>query len=619
MSVPAWISLAIVVGIVVALMRRRAPPSDVLFLSGLAIATLAGAVDFETALKGFANPAVITVGALFVVAAGLKSTGGLDFLSTKLLGKARDERSAIRRLALPIVGFSAFLNNTPIVAMLVPITVNWCRRARVSPSKMLIPISYLTVLGGMCTLIGTSTNLVVNGLLIQEHQRVVVRNGHSQPAYDEATRRALRPMHLFEVGYVGLPVALVGCAYFLLWGWRRLPNRTELVEKLGEERREYLVEILVQPECRLVGQTVEQAGLRNLPGLFLIEIDREGETITPVTPEDVIHAHDRLIFTGIVSTIVDLERIPGLVPAADMTYEFHPRQRQRRHLTEAVLSGSSPLIGTTVKKARFRQLYNAAVVAVHRNGHRLTNKIGDIVLEPGDTLLLQTRTEFSDAFRNSPDFALVASLQGSQVGRTDRAWLAAGLLLLLVIALSVAPLFKAEAGISALAAIGAAVLMVVSRCLSPSEARSALDLQVLVTIAASFGIGAALTKSGAAREVSDFVVGLVGTDHKFLLLCLFYFLAVAFTEVLSNNAVAALMFPLAVAVAQSADCNPRTFIMALTIGASAGFMTPIGYQTNLMVMGPGGYEPLDYFKAGWPLTLLVAVVTLGLAPIFWPL
>jgi di/tricarboxylate transporter len=619
MTAEAWISLGVTLGIFVALQRVRGIPPDLLFLFGLLAVTAAGVITPEEALRGFANPVVITIGALFVVAAGLKSTGALDMIGQRVLGSARDERGALARMTAPIVGMSAFLNNTPIVAMMVPIVIDWCRRRGLSPSRLLIPISYLAIIGGTCTLIGTSTNLLLNGMLAAEYQkRAEHARADSADAQQQALRHALRPMHLFEIGYVGIPSAVAGSLVLVCFAYRLLPRRLELVEQLGEQRREYLVEMLVAPECRLIGQTVEGAGLRHLPGLFLIEIDRDGDIITPVAPEDVIHAGDRLVFTGVVSTIADLEKIPGLVPAADMTYEVHPRQRQGRRLTEVVLSDSSPLCGKTVREARFRQLYNAAVVAVHRNGKRLPSKIGDIRLQPGDTLLLQTRSGFADAFRNSPDFYLVADVAGYAAVRLDRAYLALALLALLVVLFTICTLTDnaAWAGISAIAVAG---LLIATRCISMNEARDAVDLQVLLTIGASLGLGLAIDRSGAAGYLARSLVDAVGQGHPWLLLAVVFVVTSALTELITNNAVAALMFPIGLAVATEGGYSPRPFVMAIAMAASASFMTPIGYQTNLMVMGPGGYQPRDYLRAGAPMELTVMVTSLLLIPIFWPL
>ncbi len=601
MSISAWISILVTLAVFVGMQWRRGAPPDLLFLGGLVLVTALGVIPPGDALAGFANPAVLTIGALFVVAAGLRSTGVLDWFGNLLLGTARTAASGLVRLAFIVVGISAFINNTPVVAMFVPVVLDWCRKRGISPSRLLIPLSYLAIMGGTCTLIGTSTNIVVNGLLRE---------------------KGLEGMTLFEIGRVGLPCAIVGSLYLFFFAHRLLPDRTELIESLGGQRREYLVEMLVRPDCRLIGKTVEEAGLRHLRGLFLIEIDRSDEVVTPVAPEDVIHSGDRLVFTGVVSTIVDLVKIPGLVPAAEMRYKLHAGGQPSRHLSEAVISRSSPLIGATVREANFRRLYNAAVVAVHRNGARLPSKIGDIQLQAGDTLLLQTRAEFAGRFRNSRDFYLVAGVEGSQPRRHDRAWTAIGLLGVLVLWLSATTWFGRGGlwpGLAepAVAAIAVAGLMVVRRCLSSSEARSAIDLQVLVTIGAALGLGLSLEKSGAAEALARSLVSSVGKNPQ-VLLAVMYLMALVFTELITNVAVAAMLFPFAVATASVCQCSPRPFVMAIALAASLSFLTPIGYQTNLMVMGPGGYRPRDYLRVGWPLALVIAVMAIVLIPQVWP-
>jgi len=624
-----WIAVSVTLLIFAALQFRRGAPVDLLFLGGLVVVTITGVITPKEAFAGFSSTAVLTIGALLIVAAGLRSAGVLDWIGHQLLGNVHSERGALQRLALTLVASSAFLLNTALVAMMAPVVVDWCRRRSISPSRLLMPVSYLTILGGVCTLIGTSTTLVVNDQLVTAHEERTLefKEQESKPASDPEQLKQLerfandvRPMKLFELGAVGLPCALVGVVFLLLIGPRLLPNRTDMIEQLGEQRREYLAEMLVTPDCQLIGKTVEQAGLRHLPGLFLIEIDRDGDVITPVTPEDVIHSKDRLVFTGVVSTIVDLEKIPGLIPAADMTYEFHPKKRQQRHLTEVVLSRTSPLIGITVREADFRKRYNAAVVAVHRNGVRLTNKIGNISLEPGDTLLLQTRNEFVLSYRNSRDFYLVSSVEGSEPRRYDKAKLAAMLVGILIMWLVLMSIVNGNYGGLAsppVAAIAVAALMIVTGCLRSSDARNAIDLQMLVTIAAAIGLGSALGKSGAAKQIADFLLASVG-DNPYLLLVVVYVVTLLFTEMITNNAVAAMLFPLAVAVADSGSYSPRPFIIAITLAASLSFITPIGYQTNLMVMGPGGYRPRDYMKCGLPLATILAVVALLLIPRIWP-
>jgi di/tricarboxylate transporter len=627
-----WIALAMAAFVFAALQLRRRAPIDWLFLCALVVVTITGVIDAKEAMAGFANPAVLTIAGLLAVTAGLRGTGAIDWMGHRLLGSSRTEASALRRLSVTLVAASAFILNVALVAMAMPVVVDWCRRRHISPSRLLIPVSYLAILGGVCTLIGTSTTLVVNGMLKSEYQHRAEMAQHyaaANPGEDQQIARmerfadGVRPMGLFEIGYVGFPCALVGIGVLILVGRRLLPNRTDMLEKLDEQRREYLAEILVQPECRLIGRTVEQAGLRHLPGLFLIEIDRNGQIITPVSPEDLIRAGDRLVFSGVVSTIVDLQRIPGLVPAADSTYEVEPAARQQRHLTEVVLSRTSPLIGTTVKEANFRRRYDAAVVAVHRNGVRVTNKIGNIELEVGDTLLLQTRGHFVRTYRNSRDFYLVSSVEGAEVGRHDRALVAGGLMLLLVVWLSMTSWLEAgnlwsSVASPAVAALAVVALMILTRCMRVSEARQAIDLQVIVTIAAAIGLGLALTKSGAAKMVADALVQAVG-DHPYLLLIMLYLLTMVFTEIISNVAVATMLFSFAVAVAASGGYNPRPFVMAVALAASLSFLTPVGYHTNLLVMGPGGYQPRDYLRVGLPMAVAVAAAALLLIPQVWPL
>ncbi len=631
------IAVGVTLSIFVILQVRRRTSLDFLFLSGLMIVTLAGVITPQEAFSGFSERAVLTLAALLAIAAALRSCGVLDWVGQMLLGRVTTASGGRTRLALTLVAGSAFVLNTALVAMFAPVVVDWCRKRGISPSRMLIPVSYFAILGGVCTLIGTSTTLVVNARIHSKQEELtreiqeIEATLKQAPGEQEKTelegqlkqRRQLKhhvqSLGLFEIGAAGLPCAIVGTLYLLIYGYRLLPDRVDMIEQLGDERRDYLIEMMVQSDCKLIGKTVEEAGLRQLPGLFLIEIDRDGDFITPVSPTDSIHENDRLVFTGVVETIVDLEKIQGLIPAADLSYEFHPKSRVRRHLTEAVVSSSSPLIGTTVKKANFRKRYNAAVIAVHRNGHRLERKIGDIVLETGDTLLLQTRSEFVSANRNNRDFYLVSDVQGSQPRRHDRTKLAGAIFVGLIVWLIVAsfPAFR-DVSLAApeVAAFTGVVLLVLTSCLRVSEARNSIDLQLLVTIAAALGLGTALDRSGAASLIAVTIIEAVG-NHPYVLLIVIYLLSMLMTELITNNAVAALMFPLAFNLAAEAGYNPRPFIIAIALAASLSFITPIGYQTNLMVMGPGGYRSSDFFKCGVPLSILVAITSIIVIPWVW--
>ena len=609
MSLEAWFTLAVTASVLVALVWNVAPP-DVIFVGAAAVLALAGVITPAESLEGFSNPGMLTVAALFVVAAGLRETGALDYLGQRVLGTVRTEKAILRRLAAMVLPMSALLNNTPIVAMLMPMVIEWCRRNRISPSRLLIPLSFLTILGGTCTLIGTSTNLVVHGLMVRTYEET--RPSADAPAKEIRFHEELRGLGLFELSLVGVPYAAIGFAYLYWFGRRVLPDRKELLEQLGESRREYLVEMQVEPGCRLIGQSVEDAGLRHLPGLFLIEIDRRGQIITPVSPEETLQAGDQLVFTGVVSSIVELERIPGLTPAADPDYAASPRRQRNRQLCEAVVSESSPLIGKTVREAEFRATYNAAVLAVHRHGSRVTNKIGDIELRPGDTLLLQTRPHFTRAYRNNPDFYLVSDVEDWRPLRRDRAGFALAALTMLIVLMTTG---WVEITIAAFLAASA---MIGTGCLSSGDARRSIDWQVLITIAASFAVGTALERSGAAQTITQGIVGWIRPLGPLAALAVFYWVASGLTEVITNNAAAVLLFPFCVETAKQFDASPRPFLIALVLAASASFMTPIGYQTNMMVYGPGGYRFSDFIRIGSPLNTILWLVAVVLVPIFWP-
>ncbi|APW61429.1 SLC13 family permease [Paludisphaera borealis] len=583
------VTLAVLAALLYGLMRDL--PTDVMFISAVVLLASFGVINPEEAFGGFGNAGMLTVAAMFVVAAALRETGVMEFLGDRFLGHVETESKALLTMAVVLIPSAMVLNNTPKVALLVPVLIAWCRKRRISPSRLLMPLSFLSILGGTCSLIGTSTNLVVQGLLIKS---------------------GLRPMSMFEIAWVGLPCAVLGAVYLLTIGRRLLPDRKDLIEQLEESRREYLVEMLVQPGCRLVDKSIGAAGLRHLPGLFLIEIDRDGEVIGPVEPEMTIRANDRLVFTGIVGTIIDLEKIPGLVPAADARYEVSPVKQRGRMLCETVISPSSPLVGQTVREADFRALYDAAVVAVHRNGARLTNKVGDIELHAGDTLLLQVGADFARAYRNSPDFYLVSDVEDSRPVRYDRAWPAA---IVFVAMISAFVSGKADIMLTAFLAAGA---MLACRCISPADARKSIDWPVLLAIGASFGVGRALEVSGVAKLFAHQLVLLTQPLGPTATLAGIYFCTMVLNELISNNAAAALAFPFCLESARLMDVNERPFVMAVTLAASYAFASPIGYQTHMMVFGPGGYRFADFVRVGVPLNLLMMVAAVILIPMIWP-
>ena len=580
------------------LMGNRAP--DALLLGALVLVTVVGIVTPEEALVGFSNAGMLTVGFLYVVAAALRETGALDIAGSWILGKARTERGVLLRMAGSVTGMSAFLNNTPIVAMFIPVITDWCKKHRVEPSRLLMPLSYLSILGGTCTLIGTSTNLVVNGLM------------QEASSADPSLSQNLAPMRFFELGYVGVPCAIIGIAYLLLVGRNLLPSRKGFIERLSESSREYLVNMQVQPDSRLAGQNVQEAGLRQLPGLFLMEISREDEVISPVVPDQRLRAHDVLTFTGAVGTIVELERIPGLVPVPGDESGTSVMSRQSPTLCEAVISPTCPSTDKTIRDADFRALYNAVVVAVHRGSERLSGKVGDIILRPGDTLLLQTGPHFARANRNNPDFLLVGGIDDSRPVRYDRTVVSLALLLLLIV-LMVSGAMKIVVAASLVAG-----LMVLTRCISVADARRSVDWQILLTIAAAFGLSKALVNSGLVPAVAKGLALLTADIGSYGVLAAVYLMTSVSAATVGNNAAAALAFPFAVAIAGQTGANPRPFVMAVVFAASASFVSPLSYQTNLMVYGPGGYRFADFIRVGLPLNLMLLACAAILIPLVWP-
>ena len=588
MTVDGWITIA-VIGLTVLGLAATRIPADLVFVASLTLLLLTGVLSPTDAFRGLGNPGLVTVAVLYVVVSGLVQTGAAYAIGARLLGLPRTERLARLRLMLPVASLSAFLNNTPVVALMVPVVEEWSRRIRIPVSKLMIPLSYAAILGGTCTLIGTSTNLVVNGLVLE--------------------RTDLGSFGFFEIGAIGLPAALVGVAFTIVVGRWLLPDR-EAPFASPSSVREYTIELLLKPSSPLVGRTVEAAGLRNLPGGFLAEIERADTILPAVSPTEQLQAGDRLLFVGAVDSMADLMRVRGLVPVPDQLDKLSI-PRPERCLVEVVVSESCPVVRRTIRGGRFRTLYDAVVIAVARDAQRLPGKVGDITLRQGDTLLLEARPSFVEQHRNSRDFLLVSEVRGHAVPRHERAWVAGLVLLGMVVLATTGRLSMLEA------ALVAGGLMIVTRCTTGSDARASIDWSVLVVIGAALGLGQAMESSGAATAIAGWWLGLAG-NSPWLALAAIYVLTVGFTEVITNNAAAVLVFPVAQATAAGLGVSLWPFVAVLMIAASASFATPIGYQTNLMVYGPGGYRFSDYLRIGLPLNLLVGAVAVLLAPLVWP-
>ena len=586
MSPDALITLLAVAGVLVTLAATRIA-ADAVLMAAVTVLMVTGVLAPAEALSGFANTGLMTVAALYVVAAGLRETGAIQWVAQGMLGQPSGTRQAQMRLLAPTSILSAFLNNTAVVAMFIPAVQEWARKLNISPSKLLIPLSYAAILGGTCTLIGTSTNLVVNGLMES--------GGH-------------RTFHLFELAWVGVPLVLAGALFLFLFADRLLPSRGGVADQLDEVRK-YSVEVEVEAGGPLVGKSIAAAGLRNLGFGYLHEIIRGSHILAAVGPNTVLEAGDQLMFVGTPDCAMELRSIQGLRPAQAGVHKLAIENHERR-LVEAVVSPDFPGLGKTIKEMGFRTHYRAAILSVYRSGESAQGKIGDIKLQVGDTLLMETNAAFVDQYRSRRDFLLVSAINDStppDFRRARRALLILGVMVGLA-GLSILPMLEA--------AFLAAGAMLASRCVTVSRARSGIDFSVLIVIGASFALGAAMTSTGLAQQIAGLLTSGISTP--LLALLVVYLLTALFTELITNNAAAVLMFSIAIAVAERVGADPTPFVVAVMFAASAAFITPIGYQTNLMVMGPGGYRFTDYVRIGVPLSFLAAAVCVTLIPVVWP-
>jgi di/tricarboxylate transporter len=577
-SVEAWLTLA-VLGVTLALLMTERTPPALAVLGGVVTLLALGVLSPADALAGFSNPAPFSVAALYVVARAVEKTGAIQPLLRSTLEGVRSSRRVLARLLVPVAGTSAFLNNTPIVAMIAPQVSAWAHRTGLAPSTFLMPLSFAAILGGVITAIGTSTNLITSGLMEAE---------------------GMAPMGMFEISLVGGVVAGAGVLYLVLFSPNLLPQRGTPRDTLESAAREFVVEMEVVSGGPLDGVQIEAGGLRSLEGVFLAEVRRGPEVIAPARPDTVLRGNDVLVFVGRADHVLDLRNKPGLRSAEHKHAEaFHAAGHT---YFDAVIGPSSPLVGSTLREAEFRSRYQGAVLGIHRAGAPIRAKLGAVPLHVGDMLLILSDEGFRERWRDRPDFLLIAHRGGLAPTSTAQGWIVAAILAAVVIgnAAGLFPILQAT--------LVGALLLIALRVLTMSEARRAIDMDVILLIAASFGLGRALEVTGLAETAAAGILapfmtfGTMGAVLGILLA------TVALTELITNNAAVVLMFPIAMVAAETHGLDPRALALTLAISASASFLTPIGYQTNTMVFGPGGYRFGDYIRLGLPLTILVVVV-----------
>ena len=602
MGPDGWITIGVLGAVLVTLVLELFSV-DFVMLTALVLLVLLGVLDLDTALQGFANSTLLALGSLFVIAGGLRKAGALDLAAEKLLGREKNLRRALARLSATATTSSAFLNNTPVVAMGIPAVRNWAKSRGISPSKLLIPLSYASILGGICTLIGTSTNLVTHGLL-QSH--------------------GMEGFSFFELAAVGVPAALVGSLYLVFVAPNLLPEREEVREAERRERGP-LLELEVEEGSTVVGKSLQESGLAALPGHSLIRVQRGDEVIGGTEVEEQLTEGDILEYERVEE---EGEEREGGEPEetggtlSDLSMALRPRTHRpptdtERH--EVVVREGSGLIGRTVEEIDFPERFGARVTGVRRGGARVKKPLNEIILRLGDVLVLETGRGFRHAFEESPQFYITseAGAPGERETDTEREPEEAGITLAGSILAAVIGLAALGVLHIAVAATLGAFAMVAFGFLTPGEARESVDWSVLVVIGAALGLGQGMEVSGAAEWVGRGIVDSLATLGPIALLIGVYVATVVLTEIITNNGAAALLFPIALTVAQSQGLDPRPFMIGITVAASTSMLTPIGYQTNLMVYGAGNYKFTDFARAGGGLQALVATVAILLIPRVW--
>ncbi len=553
------------------------------FFVAVMVLGLFGVLTPTEILAGFANEQIAVVIMLLLLGDAIRQISVIEIFFSRIFPRTSGYSGFLSRIMLWIGGFSAFLNNTPLVAVMMPYVHNWCKRNNISPSKLLLPLSYAAILGGCVTLIGTSTNLIVSGMVI-----------------DQTIFPDMEPLHMFDFFWVGFPMLVIGFLYLFFFGYRLLPNREPLTKGLSESERKYLVETKVKNNSKLIGRTIEESGFGNTKGMFLAEVVRDGYTFQVIDKGFRLKEGDLLRFAGESEDIANLlSDGSGLtLPSVGMMSKL-----KRSDVLEIVISHNSTLITKVVKEINFRGRYDSVLLAIHRNGERIEGKIEDVKLKAGDVLLLLAGNDFASRSQNDMDFYLISKVKEVRKPEKYKVWTLFGgtLLAIFLSALNLIPLF-----------MGLLVVLVVINILgvvSSKDLPKSIDYNLAVIIALSLALGTAMIKTGVAELIANSMIKVLFPFGNITVLLGIYFITAVLAAYITNKAAVAIVFPVSLTAAHSLGLNPLPFALVVSFAAAANFITPIGYQTNLMVYGPGGYTFKDFFKIGWPLTLIYMFVT----------
>lgn len=575
MSIFAWITICVVLAKLV-LLIRNVLPGDIVAFGCIAVLLLTGCLSTDQALSCFSTHSVVLIGVLSVLVAGLIHSGAVHWMTRSIMGTPHTLFGAIIRLMLPVGFMSALLSNTTLVAMFTNVVKVWSKRLNISPSRLLIPLSYAATIGGTCTIIGTPANLVISGY------------------YEEQTGN---PLGFFAPVIPGLACLLLSMVMVLLLR-KHLPVRKSPEENF-ESSSDYTVELVVPAQNPAVGMTVEEAGLLNVSGGHLVEIVRfDREIISPVPSDEFILGNDHLVYSGQIHNILELRSTHGLVNANKIVFNMKDLQKSRK-LQMATVDFSSPLIGARMCDESFESQHNVVLVAVARNGERMTEIPREITLRAGDTLLLEGDRLTPAHFQGNLNF--FDSIALPQTGYATFISIALMIGMVLLSAFGVMPLVNS--------AILAAVLMGITRCFSIEQFRQSINWGLVMSFAGSVCIGEAIIETGLAEALSRGLLSLVGSSSLVILIVLCC-LATFVTEFISNTTAAAILAPVAISLATDLGLSPAVFCIAIMVGVNCSFATPVGSETNLMVYSPGGYRFFDFMRLGLPLNLITLIANI---------
>lgn len=570
---------------------------DLVALLAMCALLVTGILSPKQAFAVFGNDAVITVACMFVLSAALENTGVIESIGRKL--NAMGDRSELTLLAFTLPGvalISAFINNTPVVVVFMPIIISLAAHRDIKPSKLLIPLSYASIFGGLCTLIGTSTNILVSST---------------------AEKMGEKPITMFELAPLGLILGAVGIVYLLTFGRRLLPDRETLASLLqSTSNRQYLTEAVIVEGSPLIGKSIANTPLKSLPNARILDITRGIETLDTPLNEVVLQKGDRLRISSVLSSVMQINNLAGIEIAPGQHLGLETIGTEKASFTECVIGPDSELIGKTLKQVQFRQQYGVLILAVHRQGVNLRENLGDVRLRFGDTLLLQGSESAMAKIQHDRSFLMLVDVPHTTL-RRSKMWIAIGAVAC-VVGLSAVEL----APISVLAMV-AALAVVLTGCLEVDAAYKSIQWKILFLIFGMLSLGMALEKTKGAELIANGLLHAlqwVGPEWRpIVALAAVYLFTNILTAFLSNNAVAVLVTPIVIGAAEGLGVNARPFIIAVAIAASADFSTPIGYQTNTLVYGAGGYLFRDFTKVGLPLNIIFWILATLLIPFFWPL